>query len=131
MTVETKNRVAIFKIPFSVELALELSELINCRQCGRCCKTSKLFIAQEDIDRIAEYLNITSEVVRGMMYVEDEHMIMPCPFYKNGCTIYEARPITCRIFPLFQHPNGRLAVSLDCPAGKEVHNLIQEKICQQ
>jgi len=88
-----------------------------------------VFIAQEDIDKIAEYINSTPEIVRDMMHIEGEHMIMPCPFYKNGCSIYDARPITCRIFPLFQYPDGRLAVSLECQAGIDMHNLLSmEKI---
>jgi len=121
-------KIAIFRIPFSLELALKLSELINCRQCGRCEKEAeRVFIAQEDIERIAEYLNATQEVVRGMMHIEGEHMIMPCPFYKDNCTVYPARPITCRIFPLFRHPNGRLACSLDCPAGIDMHNLLSRE----
>lgn len=124
-----QHRVAVFSIPFSLRDALKQSELINCRQCGRCEKKAKrVFITQEDIEKIAEYLNTISEVVRSMMHIEGEHMIMPCPFYKNECTVYPARPITCRIFPLFQHPDGRLGVSLDCPAGIDMHNLIQGKI---
>lgn len=121
---------AIFRIPFSLELALKLSELINCRQCGLCEKRAdRVFIDQTDIDRIAEYINSTPEVVRGMMHIDGEHMIMPCPFYKNGCSIQSVKPITCRIFPMFQYPDGRLACSLGCQAGIDMHNLIQEKIC--
>jgi len=126
-----QHRVAVFDIPFSLGDAMKLSKIINCRQCGRCeKKASSVFITQEDIEKIANHLNATQEVVKGLMHIEGEHMIMPCPFYKNECTIYPARPITCRIFPLFQHPDGRLAFSLDCPAGVDMHNLFQEKICQ-
>jgi len=121
---------AIFGIPFSLELALALSSLIKCRQCGRCEKEVKrVFIAREDIDRIADHLNTTSEVVRGMMHIEGEHMIMPCPFYKDGCTIHPVKPIACKLYPLFRHPNGRLACNLECRAGIDMHNLIQEKLC--
>ena len=122
---------AVFKIPFSVELALALSPLINCRQCGRCEKQEKVFIAQTDIDRIATYINSTPEVVRGMMHIKGEHMIMPCPFYESGCTIQSVKPITCKIFPMFQY-EGRLAVSLECQAGIDMHNLLSvEKLCQR
>jgi len=118
-------KTAIFGIPFSLELALKLSELINCRRCERCEREEKrVFIAQEDIDRIAEYINSTQEIVRKMMHIEGERMRMPCPFYKNGCSIQSVKPITCRIFPMFQYPDGRLAVSLGCQAGIELHNLL-------
>jgi len=126
---------AVFGIPFSLELALALSSLIKCRRCERCEREAKrVFVAQEDIERIAGYINSTPEVVRGMMHVEGEHMVMPCPFYKNGCSIQPVKPITCRIFPLFQYPDGseRLAVSLECQAGIDMHNLLSmEKICHR
>ena len=122
MVTETATT-AVFKIPFSVELALALSPLINCCQCGHCEKQEKVFIAQEDIEKVAKHINSTPEVVKGMMHIEGEHMITPCPFHKNGCSIYEARPITCRIFPMFQY-EGRLAVSLECQAGIDMHNLL-------
>jgi len=91
---------AVFKIPFSLELALALSSLINCRRCERCEKEAKrVFVAPEDIDRIADYINSTPEVVKAMMHIEGEHMIMPCPFYKNGCTIQPVKPISCKLYP--------------------------------
>ena len=122
-------KAAVFSIPFSLELALELSELINCRQCERCEKeVDKVFIAQEDINKIAEHINCTAQVVRGMMHIKGEHMIMPCPFYKDGCSIQSVKPIACKLYPLFQHPDGRLACSLECQAGIDMHNLIQEKL---
>lgn len=123
---------AIFGIPFSLELALKLSELINCRHCGRCCKEIKrVFVAQEDVGRIAEYINSTPEVVRDMMHIDDkEIMHMPCPFYENGCSIQSVKPIACKLYPLFQYPDGRLAVNLECQAGIDMHNLLsREKIC--
>ena len=123
--VKEKAKTAIFGIPFSVELALALSSLIKCRQCERCEREEKrVFIAQEDIDRIAVYINSTPEVIRGMMHIKDERMVMPCPFYKNGCSIQPVKPVTCKIFPMFQYPDGRLAVSLRCQAAVDLHNFL-------
>jgi len=124
-------RTAVFGIPFSLELTLALSSLINCRQCGKCEKEVKrVFVAQEDVDRIAKYINSTPEVVRGMMHIKGEHMIMPCPFLKGkNCSIQTVKPISCKIYPLFQYPGGRLAVNLECQAGVDMHNLLSmEKI---
>lgn len=118
-------KTAVFKIPFSLELALALSSLINCRQCERCEREArKVFVVQEDVERIAGYINSTQEVVRGMMHIEGELMHMPCPFYKNGCSIHPVKPIACKLYPLFQYPDGRLAVSLECQAGIDMHNLL-------
>jgi len=118
-------KTVIFGIPFSLELALALSSLIKCRQCERCEKEEKrVYIHQTDIDRIAVYINSTPEVIRGMMHIKDERMVMPCPFYKNGCSIQPVKPVTCRIFPMFQYPDGRLAISLKCQAAVDLHNLL-------
>ena len=121
-----KAKTAVFGIPFSLELALVLSSLIKCRQCELCEREEeRVFIHQTDIDRIAVYINSTPEVVRGMMHIEGDHMVMPCPFYKgNGCSIQSVKPITCRIFPMFQYPDGRLAISLKCQAAVDLHNLL-------
>lgn len=118
-------RTAVFGIPFSLELALALSSLIKCRRCEHCEREEKrVYIAPEDIKRIAEYINSTPEVVKGMMHIKGERMHMPCPFYKNGCSIHLVKPITCRIFPMFRYSDGRLAVSLECQAGIDMHNLL-------
>ncbi len=41
-----------------------------------------------------------------------------CPFYdvkKRGCSIYDHRPLPCRMFPLLLNPNtGEVSVSLLC-----------------
>ncbi|MBA7665729.1 hypothetical protein ES703_73803 [subsurface metagenome] len=119
-------KTAVFGIPFSLELALTLSSLINCRQCGRCEREARrVFVAQEDVERIAGYINSTPEVVRGMMHIDKEELMhMPCPFYKNGCSIQSVKPIACKLYPLFQYPDGRLAVNLECQAGIDMHNLL-------
>jgi len=117
-------KTAIFGIPFSLELVLKLSELIHCRQCGRCCKeVKKVFVAKEDVERIAEYINSTPEVVSDMMHIKSEHM--PCPFLKGkDCSIQPVKPIACKIYPMFRYPDGRLAISLGCQASIELHNLL-------
>ena len=72
-------KTAVFGIPFSLGLALALSSLINCRQCGGCEREARrVFVAQEDVETIAKYINSTQEVVRGMMHIEGEH-ITPVP----------------------------------------------------
>ncbi len=132
-SISTKEKVktAIFNIPFDMEQALKLSELINCRQCERCEKeVEKVFVAEEDIQRIAKHLGYSRKRVRKAMHIKGELMQMPCPFYKDGCTIQSVKPISCKLYPLFRHPNGRLACNLECQAGIDMHNLIQEKLCQ-
>ncbi len=123
---------ALFGIPFSLELVLKLSELINCRQCGRCCKEiRKIFVAQEDVDRIAKYINCPPLVVREMMHIDSEEIMhMPCPFFRDEkCSIQPVKPISCRIYPMFRvfvegQPQPRIGCSLRCSAAIELHNLL-------
>ena len=125
MPISSAAKTVVFGIPFSVGLALALSSLIKCRQCELCEKEEKrVFIDQTDIDRIAVYINSTPEVVRAMMHIKGEHMQMPCPFYKNGCSVQSVKPVSCKIYPLFRYTDGRLACCLGCQAGIDMHNLL-------
>ena len=126
-------KIAIFGIPYSLELVLKLSELINCRQCGRCCReVERVFVAQEDVDRIAEYINSTPLAVRDMMHIDDKELMhMPCPFLKErDCSIQPVKPIACKIYPMFRfvddvyHTEPRIGMSLRCQASIELHNLL-------
>jgi len=123
---------AIFGIPFSLELALALSDLFKCQKCGRCCrKVPKVYVDDSDVERIADYLGSTPDNVRGMMHIKGEHMIMPCPFLVDKiCSIYPVKPIACKIYPMFRfvddvfYTEPRLAMSLRCQASIELHNLL-------
>lgn len=129
-------RAAIFKLPFSLELALALSSLLNCRHCGRCCREPKrTFVADEDIERISEFIDQSFLVVRRMMHIDSENLMHPpCPFYEHDrdkkCGIEPVKPISCKIFPLFrvivkeQPDKPRIGCSLHCEAAIELHNLL-------
>ena len=131
--VKQEAKTAIFGIPFSLELVLKLSELINCRRCVKCCKeVREVYVADSDVERIAEYINSTQEVVRGMMHIDDKELMhMPCPFFKDDkCSIYPVKPISCKIYPMFRfvddvfYTEPKLAMSLRCQASIELHNLL-------
>lgn len=101
----------------------------KCNNCGFCCKGKKdiqVNLTIGDIYRICEKLMITVEdffdKYAGLKpfgdprtpkeYDIDIGLNMPCPFYKdNKCTIYNARPVNCRIFPywlLVRAPKDKL-----------------------
>jgi Fe-S-cluster containining protein len=63
------------------------------------------------------------------------YMKQPCPFYsagKSGCTKYNARPETCRRFPMYaiKSDDGllHLAVSEICPAAVEALGEVEEEL---
>jgi len=125
---------AIFGIPYSLELALALSTLLKCKKCGKCCQeVPKIFIDDSDIVRIARHLNKTFKSVKKLMGVKHNMMKTPCVFFRdNACSIQPVKPIACKIYPMFQYPDGRLAMNLECQACIELHNLLsREKLCQQ
>ena len=45
-----------------------------------------------------------------------------CPFYKNGCTVYDIRPSDCRLFPFdLKNINGKYyLIKYDLPCGSKL-----------
>ena len=94
----------------------------SCSYCARCCTDSgaPLEITLRDILRISSHLKITpkeffekycsiawsGDLRHG--FIPTIVIPFPCKFLnKNKCTIYEIRPLHCRLFPerLFIEPN--------------------------
>lgn len=87
----------------------------DCRKCpGYCCSYPIIPITRRDVERLARHFDVTFEVAArrftksapGRKYVlrrqEDEHFGRICRFFdteKRQCTIYDARPSTCREYP--------------------------------
>jgi len=81
---------------------------VDCRVCGECCRSAEANVSKTDIRRLAKFLKLKpSEFVRDYtMKGEDGDTILRradptgCVFLKNKmCSVYEARPTTCRGFP--------------------------------
>lgn len=111
--------------------AVALSEkvLFHCRLCGGCCRYVKDSIMLEPIDgyRLARYLREQGEPVSGTedvlanyahaSWLEDRFPIFllntvgpmdVCVFLKEGrCSVYEARPHVCRVYPFSVAPGER------------------------
>jgi len=46
---------------------------------------------------------------------------IPCPFYRDGCTIYSIRPQVCRQYPFNRSDSqGNITINPNCPAGREL-----------
>lgn len=90
----------------------------ECTHCGACCKkeTSPVNITLGDIKRISKFLGkdpkelIGNEIkIRPFMDAESPGRFelelglpKPCHFWKDSkCSIYEARPLNCRLFPFW------------------------------
>lgn len=74
--------------------------LVNCSKCSHCCSRDFIYLYPFEVEF---YKKIGANVIEkdGVGYFKKE--TIHCPFLDKsglGCTIYENRPITCRIFPL-------------------------------
>lgn len=98
------------------QLNTEVSALIDCQQCGNCCKSLMIVVTAEEADRVSNSLEITRTDFDQQYLEKGGHELMlmnsmPCSFLKdNSCTIYEQRFEGCREFPALHLPyfNKRL-----------------------
>ena len=102
----------------------------SCRQCGACCRNIEGCVMVESLDayRLARYLRTKGEPIEGIedflfRYCEPEplteegfpiYMLKTkapndsCIFLTDGrCSVYPARTLTCRIYPLTVGPGER------------------------
>ncbi|MFA5401560.1 MAG: YkgJ family cysteine cluster protein, partial [Dehalococcoidia bacterium] len=99
--------------PFAVR---RVQDLFHCDRCGECCHYDRVPVTQVDVDRapeIAPY--VIREGDKGYFITKGG-----CPFYKDGCSIYERRPDVCWLYPL-QSPitlkdQERVVIRLRCQA---------------
>lgn len=102
---------------------LEVSKQVDydsiCAMCnGLCCRggTGGIAVTIKDEKRLAKHLNMRHKVFRKKYVNETNHIeSKPCPMWKDGCTVYDARPQVCRTFPI-----GNPVVALPCLAGHAV-----------
>ena len=93
------------------ELAGELHEqafqIVDCTRCANCCKTMNVKFDQDDVERIAGHLDMTTDrFIESYLEPDDEDgpykaRQKPCPFLgdDNLCNIYDVRPAVCREYP--------------------------------
>lgn len=97
-------------------IAVEAEEAMNCTSCANCCRVATTQIGEHDIDRLARYLGMKPfEFTRDYtVETEDEGRILRrtkdgCVFLEgNLCSVYEARPRTCELFPHLAKGHGSL-----------------------
>ncbi len=96
---------------------MEIKTEFSCSNCGYCCTdpSTQINITLIEIKYLSDYLKMSvkelfeKDIISFIPFISTEDfsvfdvefgMKRPCPLYKdNKCTIYEARPMNCRIFP--------------------------------
>ncbi len=80
-----------------------------CAECNICCKEiSNLGVSALEKDYIKEYiirkklnLNVYEKFVNFLLEIKNKKDGQKCPFFDEslkGCSIYDARPLSCRTF---------------------------------
>jgi Fe-S-cluster containining protein len=96
-------------------IAEDVAEDIDCTRCANCCRVATTQIKDRDAERLARFLGVKlADFFRD--YTEDsaEGRILRrtqdgCIFLQeNLCSVYEARPQSCELFPHLTKGNGSL-----------------------
>jgi Fe-S-cluster containining protein len=84
----------------------EISQDIDCTQCGNCCRELKPLLTKKEFKLLANFINMPEDkFVEHYTEVDNTEKKLrlketPCSFLKdNKCTVYECRPSDCRSFP--------------------------------
>ena len=121
----------------------EVSEQIECRQCGNCCKVFRPQLTPQDIVRLAGHLGIPEEEFVAEYIVEYEagkgqfFKCAPCPFLRdNACTVHPGRPDVCRAYPTLYKKGfvRNLGITFSncsvCPIVYNVYERVKMEICE-
>jgi Fe-S-cluster containining protein len=90
-------------------IAERIEDEIDCRACANCCKVAETDVTKRDIERLSKYLGLKAKAfveqyTTASAFEQKEPILRRrengCIFLEgNDCSIYEARPDTCRDFP--------------------------------
>ena len=97
-------------------LAQDVEDSVDCTQCANCCRVATTQITDRDAEGIARYIGARlHDFLRDYTDVSgDEGRILKrnengCIFLDgNLCSIYDARPQACHLFPHLVKGNGSL-----------------------
>ena len=103
------------KPPETLDAMMEATEKkvwqkVSCLSCANCCKVMSPTYDEQDIRRIAAFLNMTLKAFKAKWLYRDKrnndwmNKTRPCQFLDlqtNMCTIYPVRPKDCADFPHF------------------------------
>lgn len=97
-------------------IAQDVEDKIDCTLCANCCRVATTQISERDAERLARFLGVkVSDFLRDYTdQTADEGRILKrtadgCIFLTgNLCSVYEARPQTCELFPHMVKGNGSL-----------------------
>jgi len=105
----------------------------SCTRCSTCCRyeSGYVFLSRPDLDALSAELGMESDAFiaaycrwigppGGFSQLSlREKSNYDCIFWKDGCTVYKARPRQCRNFPfwssILESPGAWENAALSCP----------------
>ncbi|PJF44572.1 MAG: hypothetical protein CUN55_03310 [Phototrophicales bacterium] len=93
------------------QIATPIIAAIDCTTCANCCRHLDVYLTEADAQRLSSGTFIPYSTLLHQ-YIDREHAAQveewgmfqqkPCVFLKDTlCSIYEYRPESCRIYPMF------------------------------
>jgi Fe-S-cluster containining protein len=88
----------------------EVSALIDCTECGQCCREVYPYLSASDVRVLADGLAAVGQVLPPLQDDQDTGLKVfcskPCPLLKqNRCSAYASRPDDCRSYPHLDKPD--------------------------
>ena len=77
----------------------------HCSKCQEafCCKSfdkiDNPILFEDEVEKLRKLFDIDKYLIKNRNSYCIKTVDNVCPFYKNGCSIYEHRPRDCRLFP--------------------------------
>jgi Fe-S-cluster containining protein len=95
-------------------ISQQIEENTDCTACANCCRVATTQVSDRDAARLAKYLGLTlHQFLRDFtIETEEEGRILKrnqdgCVLLNgNLCSVYEARPSACELFPHLAKGNG-------------------------
>lgn len=124
-----------------LRLHKELFADYDCSKCRNCCKMYKGSIPAEDINRDAQYLEITPEQFIASYLEKDKYGLdyltkhKPCDFLQEdgSCKLGDCKPNSCKKYPYTDQPErlSSLLNMLDtieiCPVAFEIYERLKKE----
>ena len=108
--------------------------LIDCTECGNCCRCLQAEFKKNELVSIAKTLGQSLEAFEKQ-YMSEGRLNPPCPMLDGKlCSIYENRPEVCRSYPHLEQPDftarlmGVIANVAICPIAFNAFEELKAKL---
>lgn len=117
----------------------KIAPKIDCQACGNCCSVMNVVLEEQDIVRLAEYLQLEQGDFVSQYVVQGEGKPSlkknPCPFLEEKqCSVYAIRPRECQCYPHILDCNftqrliGIIHNTAVCPLAYNVYEELKKEI---